>query len=270
MVWTPVIKDIVTDITLNEKLALYVTNTEHTNDLLLKLNKSNDVADNLRLTGSFSTDDAAVTKAYVDGLVSPITGGFDSKAPINNPTFTGTVTVPNGEVNTSAVNLGQLKTYLPLSGGTATGAIKVAATPTGDTDLANKQYVDTQVSTKASTIYVDTAVANLEAEVQADYMPISGGTFSGSVSAPTPPTSSNGNEIATTGFVRDLIDEGVSGFATEMSVDTKLDLMAPKVNAQLLNAKVQQIEDPVDRSELVASHRFVHAVVEAALAALEA
>jgi hypothetical protein len=57
-----------------------------------------------------------------------------SFAPINNPTFTGTVTIPAGAV---------VAGYLALSGGTLTGPLILSADPTTALGAATKQYVDT-------------------------------------------------------------------------------------------------------------------------------
>ena len=263
MAWNPVITNIVTTPSLATTLSGYTTLSRHTTDLALKLDRTDGVANGLILTGTMSTPDSAVNKSYVDGAVNPLTTSLGLKANVNNPTLTGTVTVPTGTTSTSAVNLSQLQLYLPLNGGTVTGQIKSSLTPAVSVDLTNKAYVDNAVNTKTSAAYVDNAVNALSASVAATYMPIGGGIFTGTISGPNPSPSSNGNELATTSYVTSAITSalGAGLFSTETSVDAKLDLMAPRVGAELMSARVID-EDPNDNSDLVASHNFVHTAIE--------
>jgi len=263
MAWNPVITNIVTTPSLTTTLSSYTTLTKHTTDLALKLDKTNGTATDLHLAGSMSTPDSAVNKSYVDGVVNPLTTSIGLKANIDNPTLTGTVTVPTGTTSTSAVNLSQLQLYLPLNGGTVTGQIKSSLTPATSVDLTNKAYVDSAVGTKTSAAYVDNAINTLSASVAATYIPIVGGIFTGTISGPTPSPSSNGNELATTSYVTSAIASalGAGLFSTETSVDAKLGLMAPRVGAELMSARIID-EDPNDNSDLIASHNFVHTAIE--------
>ena len=58
--------------------------------------------------------------------------------------------------------------YLPLAGGTMTGAITGLPSPTGDADAVNKAYVDN-------------AVENIETTISGEYLPIAGGTMTGPI-----------------------------------------------------------------------------------------
>lgn len=58
--------------------------------------------------------------------------------------------------------------YLPLAGGTMTGAISGLPAPSGDTDAVNKAYVDS-------------AVENIETTISGEYLPISGGAMTGPI-----------------------------------------------------------------------------------------
>ena len=58
--------------------------------------------------------------------------------------------------------------YLPLSGGTMTGAITGLPAPSGDTDAVNKAYVDS-------------AVESVETTISGEYLPLSGGTMTGPI-----------------------------------------------------------------------------------------
>jgi hypothetical protein len=267
MAWNPVITNIVTTPSLTTTLANYPTLTTHNTDLALKLDKTNGLATDLKLTGSMSTPDSAVNKSYVDTAISPVTSGLAAKADKASPTFTGTVTVPTGVAGTSAVNLTQLQLYLPKTGGTVTGLIKSSSTPSADDDLTNKLYVDTTTNTKASNAALTSAIDDLEADTASTYIPFTGGTFTGTVSGPTPAVDSNGNELATTSFVVTAIEDAVgpalmtTSFASDESVDAKLELMAPQVGAQLMNAQVVN-EDLTDDTQYIASHYYVKKAVK--------
>ena len=113
-----------------------------------------------------------------DGLVSPTSGDYSvtqvtGAAPINNPTFTGTVTVPTPSGATDASTKGYVDTGLALKADAAattaalalkanlasptfTGTVTVP-TPSGATDASTKGYVDTglalKINTSAAEIY---------------------------------------------------------------------------------------------------------------------
>jgi hypothetical protein len=93
---------------------------------------------------------------YLNGVTSAIQTQLDAKAPIADPTFTGTVSgvtkamVGLGNVdNTTDANKPvstatqtALDAKLNLSGGTLTGALTLSGAPTSDLHAATKQYVD--------------------------------------------------------------------------------------------------------------------------------
>ena len=94
---------------------------------------------------------------------------LDLKAPLANPTFTGTVTLPTGTVTSGMILDGaivnadinasaaiaqskisgltsDLAAKLPLAGGTMTGALTLSADPSSSLHAATKQYVDNTAS----------------------------------------------------------------------------------------------------------------------------
>jgi hypothetical protein len=105
---------------------------------------------------------------------------LDLKAPLANPTFTGTVTVPTPSGNTDAVTKGYADTALalkaPLASPTFTGVVTVP-TPSNNTDATTKNYVDSALSVKS---------------------PLASPTFTGTVTVPTP---SNDTDAATKNYV---------------------------------------------------------------------
>lgn len=118
------------------------------------------------------TDDEAANKGYVDGQVE----GLQST------------------VNSSLSN------YLPLSGGTLTGALTLNGNPSQDNHAANKAYVDSQISGLSSV-----------------YVPLSGGTLTGPLVLSGNPTQSN--QAANKQYVDDTLADAVGGI-TGFEVDS--------------------------------------------------
>jgi hypothetical protein len=137
----------------------------------------------LTLSGNPTATNHAATKGYVDTQItnlvngSPaaldtlnelatalgndanfsttVTNSIATKAPINNPTFTGSVTLPaNPTTNLGAATKGYVDTQDALkvnkAGDTMTGALVLNADPTATLGAATKGYVDTQDATKVS------------------------------------------------------------------------------------------------------------------------
>lgn len=117
-------------------------------------------------------DDEAATKGYVDGQVE----GLQST------------------VNSS------LNNYLPLSGGTLTGALTLNGNPSQDNQAANKAYVDSQISGLSSV-----------------YLPLSGGTLTGPLVLSGNPAQNN--QAANKQYVDDTIAGAVGGI-TAFKVDS--------------------------------------------------
>ena len=70
---------------------------------------------------------------YVDGVTSAIQAQLDAKAPIESPTFTGTVTIPSGA---------SIAGFAPLASPTFTGTVTLPATGAGATEAVRKDYAD--------------------------------------------------------------------------------------------------------------------------------
>ena len=118
------------------------------------------------------TDDEAANKGYVDGQVE----GLQST------------------VNSS------LNNYLPLSGGTLTGALTLNGNPSQNNHAANKAYVDSQISGLSSV-----------------YLSLSGGTLTGPLVLSGNPTQSN--QAANKQYVDDTLADAVGGI-TGFEVDS--------------------------------------------------
>ena len=85
--------------------------------------------------------------------------------------------------------------YLPLAGGTMTGAITGLPAPTGDTDAVNKAYVDN-------------AVDSVETTISGEYLPIAGGTMTGAIAM-------GGNNVTGLGTPTDNADAVTKGYADQ-------------------------------------------------------
>lgn len=124
---------------------------------------------------------------FVAGVTSSIQTQLNAKSPSANPSFTG-----NGSIAGNWSVGGDLSVTGAL---TQTGLATFTLSPVVPTPAADDN------STKAaSTAYVQNELL--------DFMPKSGGTFTGPVSAPTPSAGTNSDALATTAFVTNAIALG--------------------------------------------------------------
>ena len=70
---------------------------------------------------------------YLNGVTSAIQTQLNAKAPLASPTFTGTVTIPEGA---------SISGFAPLASPTFTGAVTLPGAPSSDLHAATKAYVD--------------------------------------------------------------------------------------------------------------------------------
>lgn len=146
----------------------------------------------LLLTADAPTDPTQATnKAYVDGQLS-------SYLPLAGGTLTGALSIPNPTVPQNAVNIAYLSAnYLSLSGNqTVTGNVSLTATPSSANHLINKSYGD------------------------ANYIPITGGTMTGRLTLNSSPINTND---AANKFYVDSIASGASTLLATVSANTTLD-----------------------------------------------
>jgi len=141
-----------------------------------------------------SNSNDAANKNYVDSAISGIS--LTGYAPINSPTFTGTVTIPagasiSGYLTTSTAS----STYAPINSPTFTGVVTI---PAG----ANISGYLT--SATASSTYLTLTSAS------STYAPLASPSFSGTPLAPTATAGTNTTQIATTAFVSTAISNLVA------------------------------------------------------------
>jgi len=116
----------------------------------LKVNKAGDtMTGQLVLPGAPTLVTHAVTKGYVDTLVTTHTANVALHLTPTQNTLLDAVTVTSTEINTLAGATSnvqaQINTKLSLAGGTMTGPITLASDPIAPLDAATKQYIDMQI-----------------------------------------------------------------------------------------------------------------------------
>ena len=156
-------------------------------------------------TGVVAVNTSIATKTYVDAADTTLTNAVALKAPIDAPTFTGTVTLPlttnigdvssteiayvngvtssiQGQIDTKLASADASSTYAPKASPTFTGTVTLPSTTIiGDISTAELAYlanvtsdVQTQIDSKIST----TSAASL-------YAPKADPTFTGTVTLPS-------------------------------------------------------------------------------------
>jgi hypothetical protein len=143
----------------------------------------------VNLTGATTTvatptaDSHAATKLYVDTAVNDILDG----APAALDTLNEIAAAINDDANVYTTLTNSIATKLPLAGGTMTGSIDMGAnkvtstaTPTADSDLTRKAYVDDLYQ---STVDAETSAANALASEQAAATSASNASGSASTAA---------------------------------------------------------------------------------------
>jgi hypothetical protein len=116
---------------------------------------SGTVTSTMIANGAIVDADINASAAIAQSKISGLTTDLAAKAPLADPTFTGTVVLPSTTSigNVSATEIGyvdgvtssiqtQLTARLPLAGGTMTGALTLSGAPTSDLHAATKLYVD--------------------------------------------------------------------------------------------------------------------------------
>lgn len=142
--------------------------------------------------------DQASNKQYVDTGDSRLQSQVDAKLPLSGGTMTGAIVMNNQAItglpepanNSDAAT----KKYtddmradmLPSAGGTMSGAINMGGNtitnvkdPVGENDATNKEYVDNAITS---------AIKSAEGDVEAKFLPLSGGTMTGPIKGLTDPT----------------------------------------------------------------------------------
>ena len=250
MAWEAVITNIVTDADLTTELTNYGTVSYVDSQVGTKLDITDGTATNLKLSAVGTDPDSAIAKSNLDAEVSTLNSALTGKASLSGAAFTGAITVQTAVAGEQPVRLDQLGVYLEKTGGTITGPIAYADSPTLGTHLTNKTYVDGVAALKSDLTYVDSELADkADSADLATYMPLSGGTFSGVVDLVEPNIIDDSSQAATTSFVNQRLSDDLA---------LKADLDSPTIsNITLTGTTVAPTVAPGDNTTAVATTAFV-------------
>jgi len=189
---------------LANQLAYYATSSNTVSGLtLITPNKALESdANGLPVASSVTS----TTLAFLDAT-SSVQTQLNATAPSANPTFTGTVTVPNGVNPTDAAAFGQIASataaFLPLAGGTMSGVIDM-----GSHKITNL----TQGTTTGDAIAFPVAAAQIASATITGTQIVSSVALAGSPTTTTQGTNDSSTKIATTAFVNPGSSLGGSNF----------------------------------------------------------
>ncbi len=164
------------------------------------------------LTGYTTGTGAVLVGDNILQAIGKVEGNANLKAPINNPTFTGTVSIPSPFTLgvTSVTSTGTQLNYLNLAAGTSgTGSVVYTASPTftGTPTLPTGTIGTTQIAGNSTTALATTAFVTTADNLKAN---IASPTFTGTPTAPTAALGTNTTQLATTAFV--LANSGILKF----------------------------------------------------------
>jgi len=147
-------------------------------------------------------------------FATTIATSIGTKAPINSPTFTGTVTLPSGTVTSGMILDGTIAT-----GDIADSAItsgKIADGAVTSAKIADGTIVDADIN--ASAAIAQSKVANLTTDL-ADKAPLASPALTGVPTAPTAAANTNTTQVATTAFAKAEADAAESAAITAAALD---------------------------------------------------
>jgi len=198
---------------------------------------NSELTNKLYVDTRFTNLSSGVNKQYVDSKFLPLSGGTlignvnaqsiytSNLTPIDNSELTSKLYVDTAIANVPAAVSKQYvdSKFLPLSGGTLTGNVNAQSIYTSNLTPINNSEL-------TSKLYVDTAIASVPAAVSKQYvdskfLPLSGGTLTGNVSANTNRlyannVPQNNFELANKAYVDNAVLGATNGGATQNWVQT--------------------------------------------------
>lgn len=169
--------------------------------------------------GTIVNDDISASAAIAQSKVSGLTSDLAAKAPADNPSFTGTVTIPDGALaiaDTSGLQAA-LDAKAPLASPALTGTptVPTASAGTNTTQAASTAFVRGEVAALvasapgaldtldelAAALGDDASFAATMTSALALKAPLASPALTGNPTAPTPSAGDNDTSIATTAFV---------------------------------------------------------------------
>ena len=188
-------------------------------------------------------DDASFT--------STITTSIGLKAPIDSPTFTGTVTLPSGTVTSAMILDGTIATADIADSAVTTG--KIADSAVTSAKIANDTIVDADINSAAA--IAQSKIANLTTDLAAK-APLASPALTGTPTAPTAAPGTDTTQVATTAFVKaaadaaaavanalttDDVAEGTAQYFTDARARTAVDGTARAFTSVELNSVAKQV-----------------------------
>ena len=188
-------------------------------------------------------DDASFT--------STITTSIGLKAPIDSPTFTGTVTLPSGTVTSAMILDGTIATADIADSAVTTG--KIADSAVTSAKIANDTIVDADINSAAA--IAQSKIANLTTDLAAK-APLASPALTGTPTAPTAAPGTDTTQVATTAFVKaaadaaaavanalttDDVAEGTALYFTDARARTAVDGTARAFTSVELNSVAKQV-----------------------------
>ena len=188
-------------------------------------------------------DDASFT--------TTITTSIGLKAPIDSPTFTGTVTLPSGTVTSAMILDGTIATADIADSAVTTG--KIADSAVTSAKIANDTIVDADINSAAA--IAQSKIANLTTDLAAK-APLASPALTGTPTAPTAAPGTDTTQVATTAFVKaaadaaaavanalttDDVAEGTAQYFTDARARTAVDGTARSFTSVELNSVAKQV-----------------------------
>ena len=142
-----------------------------------------------------------VSKEYVDQQVSELQGQIDTKVAKSGDTMTGTLNF-NGQTALNPVLESNTGIKVQSSSAGAAGKVTNLATPSADSDAANKKYVDDGIAQVKQEI---------EGDLGGEYLPLTGGDMTGDINMTGNSVVKFYDPIAARARARNLTDQMVKG-----------------------------------------------------------
>lgn len=200
--------------------------------------------------------DHASNKQYVDTGDSRLQEQVNARLPLSGGSMTGAIMMNNQAITglpepandsdaaTKKYTDDMRADMLPSAGGTMSGAINMGGNtitnvkdPVGENDATNKEYVDNAITS---------AIKSAEGDVEAKYLPLSGGTMTGPIKGLAEPTEDS--EAANKKYVDE--HAGVSGDFLPLAGGTMSGPIA------MGGSKITGAADPTDAQD-VATKKYV-------------
>ena len=192
-----------------------------------------DVEDNNGRIGIFNlidptSDRAAVNLGYMRDYVDSHFSGFSGEyLRLDGGVMSGNLVMNSAGIYTDAIikstresgyafqvkpaDTGDAAAYIHTNGNAEFAHVKVRDTPTDNSDLTTKEYVDNQISSIPSVNLDGYATEQYVNDAVSDYLLLTGGTITGGLTIDKPRTDSNTNCLVVKGRIKDSSNNLIEG-----------------------------------------------------------